>query len=33
VDNLAAGLTGPETDKTAANEIAALWGEISQWMK
>jgi cellulose biosynthesis protein BcsQ len=33
VDNLAAGLLGFETDKTAMAEVGALWGEISQWMK
>jgi hypothetical protein len=33
VNNIAVGLTGPETDRTAAGEVAALWKEIVQWMK
>lgn len=33
VANLAAGRTGPETDKTAATEVADLWKEIAKWMK
>jgi chromosome partitioning protein len=31
VDNLADGKTGPETDRTAAKEVAALWEEILKW--
>jgi cellulose biosynthesis protein BcsQ len=33
VNNLAVGKTGPETDKVAAQEVTALWGEIAKWMK
>jgi cellulose biosynthesis protein BcsQ len=32
VDNLAIGKTGPETDRIAAREIAALWEEVTSWM-
>jgi chromosome partitioning protein len=31
--NMAAGRTGPETDKEAAGEVEALWREVSKWMK
>ena len=33
VDNMAVGLTGHETDKTAMAEIAGLWSEVLKWMK
>lgn len=33
VDNMAVGLTGPETDRTAVTEVNALWSEITSWMK
>lgn len=33
VDNLAAGLTGPETDKAAFAEVSALHSEVASWMK
>lgn len=32
-NNIAAGRTGAETDATAAREVAALWREVSEWMK
>ncbi len=33
VNNMAIGQTGPETDRTASNEVAALWQEVVAWMK
>ena len=33
VDNMAVGLTGPDTDKTANAEVATLWAEVASWMK
>ena len=32
VDSMRHGKTGPEMDKGAASEVAALWGEIVQWI-
>ena len=32
VDSMMEGKPGPETDKVAAIEVAALWKEAVQWM-